>query len=183
LLPLPRSHREEQPLEHAGAIPHRPKPHPPTSAPPLATLSRLAATVQDLDSVTTGEALATQPRGKHGLELIRSDGLVGYAPRRSVCQSAGHVGERRVQHQEGPLMPEPDDADEPVVEPARVNGSEADLVGNHCVVAESSLGSLIHTAVGSAGGWGGLRTKRSGCSAWAALRTPARLSRTATAGP
>ncbi len=35
---------------------------------------------------------------------------------------------------------------------------------NHCVVA-SSFGSLIHTAVGSAGGCGGLRTKRSGCAA------------------
>src|SRR6266511_3803041 len=48
---------------------------------------------------------------------------------------------------------------------ARVNISEADLFGNHCVVAVSSFGSLIHTAVGSAGGSGGLRTKRSGC--WA----------------
>ncbi len=46
---------------------------------------------------------------------------------------------------------------------ARVNISEADLFGNHCVVAVSSFGSLIHTAVGSAGGSGGLRTKRSGC--------------------
>src|SRR6266498_5512572 len=51
------------------------------------------------------------------------------------------------------------------LDPARVNISEADLFGNHCVVAVSSFGSLIHTAVGSAGGSGGLRTKRSGC--WA----------------
>jgi hypothetical protein len=48
---------------------------------------------------------------------------------------------------------------------ARVNLSEADSFGNHCVVAVSSFGSLIHTAVGKAGGWGGLRTKRSGCPA------------------
>lgn len=48
---------------------------------------------------------------------------------------------------------------------ARVNLSEADIFENHCVVAVSSFGSLIHTAVGSAGGSGTLRTKRSG---WAA---------------
>jgi hypothetical protein len=48
---------------------------------------------------------------------------------------------------------------------ARVNLSEADSFGNHCVVVVSSFGWLIQTAVGSAGGWGGLRTKRSGC--WA----------------
>jgi hypothetical protein len=48
---------------------------------------------------------------------------------------------------------------------APVNLSEAGFLGNHCVVAVSSFGSLIHTAVGRAGGWGGLRTKRSGCSA------------------
>src|SRR5215207_8856471 len=48
---------------------------------------------------------------------------------------------------------------------ARVNLSEADVFGNHCVVAVSSFGSLIHTAVGSAGGSGGFRTKRSGCCA------------------
>jgi hypothetical protein len=47
---------------------------------------------------------------------------------------------------------------------ARVNLSEAGSFANHCVVAVSSFGSLIHTAVGSAGGSGGLRTKRSGCS-------------------
>jgi hypothetical protein len=35
---------------------------------------------------------------------------------------------------------------------ARVNLSEADCFGNHCVVSVSSLGSLIQTAVGSAGG-------------------------------
>jgi hypothetical protein len=52
-----------------------------------------------------------------------------------------------------------------VVAPARVNLSEADSFGNHCVVAVSSFGSLIQTAVGSAGGVGGLRTKRSGCPA------------------
>ncbi len=52
-----------------------------------------------------------------------------------------------------------------VLAPARVNLSEADFSGNHCVVSLSSFGSLIHTAVGSAGGSGGLRTKRSGCSA------------------
>lgn len=52
-----------------------------------------------------------------------------------------------------------------LLSPARVNLSEADSFWNHCVVAVSSFGSLIHTAVGSAGGWGGLRTKRSGCSA------------------
>ena len=48
---------------------------------------------------------------------------------------------------------------------ARVNLSEADSLGNHCVVAVSSFGSLIHTAAGSAGGSGSLRTNRSGCSA------------------
>jgi hypothetical protein len=48
---------------------------------------------------------------------------------------------------------------------ARVNLCEADLFANHCVVAVASFGSLIHTAVGNAGGSGGLRTKRSGCSA------------------
>jgi hypothetical protein len=48
---------------------------------------------------------------------------------------------------------------------AHVNLFEADFFGIHCVVAASSFGSLIHTTVGSAGGWGGLRTKRSGCSA------------------
>jgi SAM-dependent methyltransferase len=48
-------------------------------------------------------------------------------------------------------------------QPARVNLSEASSLRNHCVVAGSSFGSLIHTAVGSAGGSGGLRTKRSGC--------------------
>jgi len=52
-----------------------------------------------------------------------------------------------------------------VLTTARVNLSEAEFLGNHCVVAVSSFGSLIHTAVGSAGGVGGLRTKRSGCSA------------------
>jgi hypothetical protein len=51
------------------------------------------------------------------------------------------------------------------VGPARVNLSEAVFLGNHCVVAVSSFGWLIHTAVGRAGGSGGLRTKRSGC--WA----------------
>jgi hypothetical protein len=49
--------------------------------------------------------------------------------------------------------------------PARVNLPEARSYGNHCVVAVSSLGWLIQTAVGSAGGSGGLWTKRSGCSA------------------
>jgi hypothetical protein len=48
---------------------------------------------------------------------------------------------------------------------ARVNLSEADPWWNHCVVAGSSFGWLIHTIVGSAGGSGSLRTKRSGCSA------------------
>ena len=48
---------------------------------------------------------------------------------------------------------------------ARVNLSEATSLRNHCVVAGSSFGWLIHTAVGSAGGVGSLRTKRSG---WAA---------------
>ena len=48
---------------------------------------------------------------------------------------------------------------------SRVNLSEADFFVNHCVVGASSWGLLIHAAVGSAGGWGGLRTKRSGCSA------------------
>jgi hypothetical protein len=48
---------------------------------------------------------------------------------------------------------------------ARVNFSEAEFLGNYCVVAVSSFGWLIHTTVGSAGGSGGLRTKRSGCLA------------------
>jgi integrase len=66
---------------------------------------------------------------------------------------------------------------------ARVNLSEADIFTNHCVVAVSSCGLLIHAAVGSSGGSGGLRTKRSGCSAKAASRTPARCWRTASARP
>jgi hypothetical protein len=45
---------------------------------------------------------------------------------------------------------------------ASVNVSEAVSVGNHCVVVGSSFGWLIHAAVGSAGGVGGSRTKRSG---------------------
>jgi aryl-alcohol dehydrogenase-like predicted oxidoreductase len=44
---------------------------------------------------------------------------------------------------------------------ARVNPCEADLLGNHCVEV-SSFGSLIHATVGRRGGWGGLRTNRSG---------------------
>jgi hypothetical protein len=48
---------------------------------------------------------------------------------------------------------------------ARVNLSETGSLGNHCVVAVSSFGWLIQTGPGSAGGWGGLRTNRSG---WAA---------------
>jgi cell division protein FtsW (lipid II flippase) len=52
-----------------------------------------------------------------------------------------------------------------LVATARVNFSEADSLGNHCVVVGSSLGWLIQTAVGSAGGSGGLPTNRSG---WAA---------------
>jgi hypothetical protein len=48
---------------------------------------------------------------------------------------------------------------------ARVNLPEELSYGNHCVVAVSSFGWVIHTAVGSVGGVGGLRTKRSGCSA------------------
>ena len=36
------------------------------------------------------------------------------------------------------------------------------FVNNHCVEVSSSFGSLIHAAVGIAGGSGGLRTKRSG---------------------
>jgi hypothetical protein len=51
------------------------------------------------------------------------------------------------------------------VDAARVNFSEADSFGNYCVVAVSCFGSLIQTAVGRAGGAGGLRTNRSG---WAA---------------
>jgi len=51
------------------------------------------------------------------------------------------------------------------IEAARVNLCEADFLVNHCVVAVSSFGSLIHATVGSAGGVGGLRTNRSG---WAA---------------
>ena len=47
---------------------------------------------------------------------------------------------------------------------ARVNLCETDFFENHCVEA-SSFGSLIHTAVGSAGGSGGLRTNRSGLAA------------------
>jgi hypothetical protein len=46
---------------------------------------------------------------------------------------------------------------------ARVNVSEADFLGNHCVVVVASFGWLIQTAPGSAGGAGGLLTKRSGC--------------------
>jgi len=48
---------------------------------------------------------------------------------------------------------------------ARVNLCEADFFGNHCVVAVSSFGWLIQAIDGSAGGVGGLRTNRSGCSA------------------
>jgi hypothetical protein len=46
---------------------------------------------------------------------------------------------------------------------ARVNVSEADFLGNHCVVVVASFGWLIQTAPGSAGGAGGLLTKRLGC--------------------
>ncbi len=42
-----------------------------------------------------------------------------------------------------------------IYDAARVNLSEADSFGNHCVVVVPSFGSLIQTAVGSAGGWGG----------------------------
>jgi hypothetical protein len=55
-----------------------------------------------------------------------------------------------------------EEPDEVVIEPARVNLSEAGSVGNHCVVAGSSFGWLIQTGPGSAGGRGGLRTNRSG---------------------
>lgn len=70
-----------------------------------------------------------------------------------------------------------------MTEPARVNLLEVDFVANHCVVAGSSFGSLIHTASGSAGGWGGLRTNRSGCAAYAELSTTARWARSAWARP
>ena len=50
--------------------------------------------------------------------------------------------------------------------PAPVNLCETDFFANHCVVASSSFGgSLIQATVGSVGGVGGLRTKRSGCAA------------------
>ena len=52
-----------------------------------------------------------------------------------------------------------------VVVAVRVNLCETDSSKHHCVVAASSFGSLIHAAVGNAGGSGALRTKRSG---WAA---------------
>jgi AraC-like DNA-binding protein len=66
---------------------------------------------------------------------------------------------------------------------ARVNLSEGGSIRNHCVVAVSSSGSLIQTAPGSAGGSGGLRTKRSGCWAWAASSTRARWARICSARP
>src|SRR5512133_533628 len=67
--------------------------------------------------------------------------------------------------------------------PARVNLSEAGSLGNHCVVAGSSFGWLIQTGPGSAGGWGGLRTKRSGWTAEAAVSTLARRAHTSSARP
>jgi hypothetical protein len=51
------------------------------------------------------------------------------------------------------------------IPPARVNACEADSFWNHCAVAITSFGSLIHATAGSFGGSGGLRTKRSGCAA------------------
>jgi len=46
-----------------------------------------------------------------------------------------------------------------------VNPFEADSSRNHWLELASSFGLLIHTVLGSAGGSGGLRTKRSGCAA------------------
>ena len=48
---------------------------------------------------------------------------------------------------------------------ARVNPFEADFWVNHWAEGLTSSGLLIQTAVGSAGGAGGRRTKRSGCAA------------------
>lgn len=56
-------------------------------------------------------------------------------------------------------------ADKQVFAPEPVKPSEADSSRNHCAVAVSSFGSLIQAAVGSTGGSGALRTKRSGCAA------------------
>ena len=64
-----------------------------------------------------------------------------------------------------PIGPKVRIADPEVRLTAPVNLYEADFVENHCVVAVSSSGSLIHATVGSTGGSGALRTKRSG---WAA---------------
>lgn len=46
--------------------------------------------------------------------------------------------------------------------PARVNLCEAAFSKHHCVDVVSFSGRLIHAAVGSAGGSGGFRAKRSG---------------------
>lgn len=46
-----------------------------------------------------------------------------------------------------------------------VNPFQADSSRNHWLELASSFGLLIHTVLGSAGGSGGLRTKRSGCAA------------------
>ena len=49
--------------------------------------------------------------------------------------------------------------------PAPVNHFGTDFFVNHCVVVASSGGSLIQATSGSCGGFGGLRTNRSGCAA------------------
>ncbi len=108
-------------------------------------------------------AVAAACRAEHARQV--ADGHAAEGGHATAARLAELVLEdlRRTQADAGPagrhrLIAELDQA-------APVNLSEAESFGNHCVVVGSSFGSLIHTAVGSAGGWGGLRTKRSGC--WA----------------
>ncbi len=53
----------------------------------------------------------------------------------------------------------------------------------HGWTASSGVGRLIQAGRGRLGGTGGLRTKRSGCAAWALERTTARAVRTWSARP
>jgi hypothetical protein len=55
--------------------------------------------------------------------------------------------------------------------------------GEFWASASSLLGLLIHAAVGSAGGLGGRRTKRSGVAAYAAARTSVRAAWVCSAWP
>src|SRR6266540_6932265 len=113
----------------------------------------------EVDAYIAGYAEQVDERGHR---LVRRN---GHAPARTIAAGVGQVevvrprvDDRRVDPATGQRQ-----QFQSMILPARVNLSEASSLRNHCVVAGSSFGSLIHTAVGSAGGSGGLRTKRSGC--------------------